>query len=99
MQAPPQHHVFPREHRDWFLDHGVNVDDYCITLPVDHHEAIHAKPPKGAKGKDADAIEVRLEHVSGYSVKVVYPYRLHERKLTLGKAFAVKGTNDVFGPH
>lgn len=54
VQAPPQHHVFPREHRDWFLDHGVNVDDYCITLPLDHHEAIHAKPPKGAKGKDAD---------------------------------------------
>lgn len=32
----------------------MNVDDYCITMPKDHHEAVHAKPPSGAKGKEAD---------------------------------------------
>jgi len=56
VQAPPQHHVFPQNDTDkaWFLERGVNVHDYCVTLPVDHHEAIHAKPPKGAKGKAAE---------------------------------------------
>jgi hypothetical protein len=57
---------------------------------------IRVVPP--GESEKTDAIEVRLEHVSGYSVQVVYPYHLHHRKVTLGKAFAVKGTNDVFGP-
>lgn len=54
VQQSPQHHVFPQQHRAWFLERGVNVDDYCITMPKDHHEAVHAKPPSGAKGKEAD---------------------------------------------
>lgn len=50
VQQPPQHHVFPQaqEHAQWFADRGVNVHDYCVTLPKDHHEALHAKPPKVA---------------------------------------------------
>jgi hypothetical protein len=54
--------------------------------------------PPGESEK-TDAIEVRLEHVSGYTVRVVFPYQIRDRKVTLGKAFGMKGTTDVFGPH
>jgi hypothetical protein len=57
---------------------------------------VRAIPP--GESEKTDAIEVRLEHVSGYSVRMVYPYRLRDRKLILGKAYGVKGTSDVFGP-
>ena len=58
---------------------------------------VRAIPP--GESEKTDAIEVRLEHVSGYSVRVVFPYHVNDRKVTLGKAFAGKGTNEVFGPH
>jgi hypothetical protein len=54
VQAPPQHHVFPQEHRAWFAERGVDVDQFCVTLEQSHHQAIHAKPPKEATGKAAD---------------------------------------------
>jgi hypothetical protein len=54
VQASPQHHVFPQEHRTWFAERGVDVDEFCITLEQSHHEAIHAKPPGDAKGPAAD---------------------------------------------
>ena len=52
VQASPQHHVLPQAERSWFKERGVNVDDYCVTIEKDHHDAVHAKPsPKDAKAK------------------------------------------------
>jgi hypothetical protein len=61
--------------------------------------AIDGEVPLPGRSEKTSALVVRLEHVSGYSVRVVYPYQRHGGKITLGKTFAAKGTNDVFGPH
>ena len=44
----------------------------------------------------SDSIAVDLDHVSGYSVTVVVPYKLTETELTIGKMFTVKGKNLIF---
>ena len=54
--------------------------------------------PPGESEK-TDALAVRLEHVSGYSVQVILPYRLHDKRITFGKTYSITGTNDVFGSH
>ena len=53
--------------------------------------------PPGETQK-TDAVEVRLDDVSGYSVHVVVPYKLVNRVVTFGTPFATAGDNDVF-PH
>lgn len=43
-----------------------------------------------------DSIAVDLDHVSGYSVIVVVPYKLTETELIIGKMFTTKGNNIIF---
>ena len=54
--------------------------------------------PPGKKEKQ-DAVEVRLDHVSGYSVRVVFPYAFSPQgKLEFSPPFAAAGEGKIFGP-
>jgi hypothetical protein len=55
---------------------------------------------KNGKGKEMqDAIEVRLDHRDGYSVRVMFPYWFDDRGiLKLGKSVAVQGDGKIFAP-
>lgn len=53
--------------------------------------------PGGAE--KTDAIAVRLDHESGYSVQVVFPYRIvRPGEVVVAEPFATPGTSDVFSP-
>ncbi|HYO58251.1 DUF2380 domain-containing protein, partial [Archangium sp.] len=45
MAEPPQHHVMPKEFREWFEKRGftgeMDIDEFCVKLEQAHHEAIH----------------------------------------------------------
>jgi hypothetical protein len=45
MEAPPKHHVLPREHREWFEQRGftgdMDIDQFCVRMERANHEAIH----------------------------------------------------------
>jgi hypothetical protein len=52
--------------------------------------------PPGKKEKQ-DAVEVRLDHVSGYSVRVVFPYAFSPKgTLELEPPFAAPGERRIF---
>jgi hypothetical protein len=42
---PPDHHIFPKQYRDWFTARGVKIDRYLARLPQSIHEAIHYRLP------------------------------------------------------
>ncbi|MGK9230854.1 hypothetical protein KXS07_05805 [Inquilinus limosus] len=52
-----------------------------------------ALPSTGVK---SDAVAVSLNHRDGYSVIVLFPYRLKGRELTMDAAFAQQGEADIF---
>jgi hypothetical protein len=45
MAEKPQHHVLPKEHREWFEKRGftseMSIDQFCVELDVAHHQAVH----------------------------------------------------------
>jgi hypothetical protein len=45
MAEPPQHHVLPREFREWFekrgFTGGMSIDQFCVRMERASHEAIH----------------------------------------------------------
>jgi hypothetical protein len=45
MAEPPQHHVLPREFREWFEKRGftgdMSIDQFCVKMERASHEAIH----------------------------------------------------------
>jgi hypothetical protein len=45
MNEPPEHHVLPREQREWFEKRGftgeMSIDQFCVKMERAHHEAIH----------------------------------------------------------
>lgn len=44
----------------------------------------------------SDAIAIDLDHVKGYSVTIVIPYKLTEIELVLDEMYAVKGKVEIF---
>jgi hypothetical protein len=44
-----------------------------------------------------DAIEVRIDHVDGFSANVYVPYALNGGQLRVGRPFATRGTAFAFG--
>jgi hypothetical protein len=53
--------------------------------------------PPGKKDKQ-DAVEFRLDHVSGYSVRVLLPYAFSQGgKLQFAPSFAARGDQRIFG--
>ena len=54
--------------------------------------------PPGKKAKQ-DAVEVRLDHVSGYSIRVIFPYAFSLKgELEFSPPFAATGDGKIFGP-
>ena len=54
--------------------------------------------PPGRTEKQ-DAIAAAIDHVSGYSVVVIYPYKFDAaQKLQVEAPFVVKGAQDIFTP-
>lgn len=49
VTRPPRHHIFPRQHEDWFKARGVDVDRYTLLLDEGTHQALHygGGPGKG----------------------------------------------------
>ncbi|WP_332468291.1 DUF2380 domain-containing protein [Cystobacter fuscus] len=45
MAESPQHHVLPKEFRDWFEQRGftgeMDINQFCVELEQAHHQAIH----------------------------------------------------------
>jgi hypothetical protein len=45
MAEPPQHHVLPREFREWFEKRGftdeMSIDQFCVRMEQAKHEALH----------------------------------------------------------
>jgi hypothetical protein len=45
MAEPPEHHVLPREFREWFEKRGftgaMSIDQFCVRMERASHEAIH----------------------------------------------------------
>ena len=45
MAEPPEHHVMPREFREWFEKRGftgdMDINKFCVRLEQAHHQAIH----------------------------------------------------------
>jgi hypothetical protein len=45
MAEPPEHHVLPREFREWFEKRGftgeMSIDRFCVRMEQASHEAIH----------------------------------------------------------
>ena len=58
------------------------VYDVRVTLP--------------STGEKSDAIAVSLNHRDGYSVIILFPYKIENSKAVLGAPFAQKGEADVF---
>lgn len=51
--------------------------------------------PPGEKTK-TDAIAVDVNHRDGVSQTIIYPYRLHDKKLVVGKPYAIPNQHPVF---
>jgi len=57
---------------------------------------VRTVPP--GKKEEQDAVEVRLDHVSGYSVRVVFPYTFSAKgDLEFAPPFATPGEGKIFG--
>ncbi|MFY0583610.1 DUF2380 domain-containing protein [Cystobacter fuscus] len=45
MAEPPQHHVLPREFREWFEKRGftgkMSIEQFCVEMEQARHQAIH----------------------------------------------------------
>ena len=52
--------------------------------------------PPGSTQK-CDAIQVSLDHRSGYSAEVFYPYRRENSGVVYGAIFAQRGAEEIFG--
>jgi len=47
--------------------------------------------------RKSDAIQVRIEHVDGYSAEVFFPYHLINNEIVYNATFAQEGQHDIFG--
>jgi hypothetical protein len=76
--------------KDGFVD-GAKKGDFKATALV--YDVRITLPNTGEK---SDAIAVSLNHQQGYSVVVLFPYKLDHGRLTIGAALAQKGEADIF---
>jgi len=45
----------------------------------------------------SDAVQVSLDHADGYSAEVFFPYKIVNREVVYGNAFAHEGKHEIFG--
>ena len=55
---------------------------------------VRIKPP--GEEEKTDAIQACLDHQDGYSVKVLFPYKITNGDLVFGKTFARRGDGKIF---
>ena len=78
-----QHHIFPRAFKQWFTDHGIDIDKYVIPLEVEKHRDIH----RGASGGPWNAAwakfinanrdrEVTTAEIHRYAGQLIYELQL-----------------------
>ena len=51
-----------------------------------------------ATGEKSDAVSVSLNHRDGYSVIVIFPYKIDGEVLDFADPYAEKGEGDIFNP-
>lgn len=56
---------------------------------------VRLKSPDGSTKRDA--IQVSLDHMDNYSVKVFFPYSFVNDQLVFGEAFTTRGEDRIFG--
>jgi hypothetical protein len=78
--------------KDGFIA-GARAKEYKATALV---YDVRVKLP--ASGEASDAIAVSLNHRDGYSIVVLFPYRLEKGELREGTAYAQVGEADIFTP-
>lgn len=63
----------------------------AVAIVVD----VRVKPPN--RDAKSDAIQVSLDHIDDYSVRVFFPYSFVNDELVLGETFASPGDGLIFG--
>jgi hypothetical protein len=89
-EAPPSPGQVIRELR-MLLAAEAQSKKYRATAVV--HNACVVLP---STSKKSDAVAASLDHQSGYSVVVFYPYEIGKKELSFGSPFAQKGAADIF---
>lgn len=79
--------------KDSFID-AARKGEFKATAVV--YDVRVALPSTGEK---SDAIAVSLNHRDGYSVIVIFPYKIDSGKPIIGSAFAHEGEADIFPQH
>jgi hypothetical protein len=59
-----------------------------------HAYDVRVKLP--TNGEKSDAVAISLNHEDGYSVVVLFPYKIESGSLYFGEVFAQKGEADIF---
>ncbi len=77
-----KHHIFPRAFREWFTDHGIDIDEYVILLEVEKHRSIHRGERGGPwnaawkKFIDSRTIPPSKEEIFRYAGQLIYEFEL-----------------------
>lgn len=58
---------------------------------------VRVKVPRSER--KSDAIQVRLDHVEGYSREVFFPYKVVKDEIRYGETFAYRGKGAIFRYH
>jgi hypothetical protein len=87
-QPPPLELI--KRHRDIFRKGGKEGNFRATCLVCD----VHMTRPDS--GEETDAIHVFLDHRDGFSIEVVFPYRLDGIELDVSEPFAQDGENNIF---
>ena len=51
------------------------------------------------RNRNSDAVQVRLDHVAGYSTEVFFPYEVGKDEILYGESFSYKGQGTIFRHH
>jgi len=75
------HHVFPQEHRAWFEERGLEIDDYTLALDDAEHDVIHLL---GWNDKIMEALQDRERRKGG---KLTHEEIVREGRLMMESMF------------
>jgi len=73
-----------------FREKARNGECRAVGIVID----VRITPP--GSSEKSDAIQISLDHQSGYSADVFYPYKKVHGSITYGAIFAQQGDGDIF---
>lgn len=76
-----------------FLEKACAHECKVTAIVCDVRVKVHGTDRK------SDAIQVRLDHVEGYSIEVFFPYEIVKDEVRYGETFAQKGKGSIFRYH